>query len=146
MNILLMAVYNVLNGALSFNGIPVPVYDEKKREGQSANLYVVFGDQTEEDDIQPSDAFASTTTLEIIIWQKTTYEVSKTGISDVAGQILELLIPSPYGNDGLPAQNLFQILNVRRISSRTINYSLSDSQTIIGRIITIQAHIIQQFP
>lgn len=145
MKILRMACYDLLNGNLTYAGQTVPVGDEKLRDNARANLFVVFGTQQETPD-DTSDAFITDSQIDIEIYHKTGFEVSKDAIDDVSNQILEILIPTPYGGDGFLVQNLFQINCVRRLSSVTRNFSVTDSQSVISKIITITCKIVQQFP
>lgn len=130
-------------GQLSYNGISVPVYDEKKRDKQLANLYVVLSTQQETDD-NTDTSFTTDSSIDIDITHKTEFEISKDAIDEVSDQILELLLPNPDG----PGWNVsgFLIQNIRRSSTISRNFSLTDSQSIIAKIITITSKITQQFP
>lgn len=145
MNILLRAVFNKLSGNITYASQSVPVYDEKKSVSSSVDLYILLGRQTESDDIQDDDTFATTSTIEIEIWYKTSFETSKEAVHSVSNQILQLLIPTPY-TSGLGVQDHFQILNLRRTSAITQGFQISDTQTILAKIITISSQIVQQSP
>ena len=144
MMILRHACGDLLDGNLSWQGVNVPVSDEKRRIGDDVTLYVTFGTQTESDD-NTSDAFITDSSIEIQILHKTEFEVSKDALDTVSNQILEILMPTA-STDGFEVQNLFQITCVRRTNAITRNFSISDSQTIVGKIITITCKIVQQFP
>lgn len=134
---------DLLSDNLSYDGKTVPVYDEKIRDKQSPNVYVIFGTQQESDD-NTDNSFTTDSSIDIEITHKTEYEVSKDVIDLVANQILEILIPLPdhagfqYGD--------FQVQNVTRRSAITRNFSITDSSSIIAKIITISCKITQQFP
>lgn len=145
MMILRHACADLLDGNLSWQGVNVPVSDEKRRLGETVNLYVTFGTQQEIPD-DTSDAFITTSSIEIQIIDRTEFEVSKDALDSVSNQILDILIPTPNGGDGFQVQDHFQILNVRRASAITRNFSISDSKSVVGKIITITATIVQQFP
>jgi hypothetical protein len=140
--ILRQAVYDIINGQLSYNGSNVPVYDEKRKVGQADSLFVILGTQQETDD-STSDAFITDSSIDIEIQHRTEFEVSKDAIDDVSNQILQILMPTPQ-TDGFLVQNLFQITCVRRTSTISRNFSISDSVSIIAKIITISAKIVQQ--
>ncbi len=142
--LLRMAVYNLISGQLSYNSTNVPVYDEKRKVGATDNIFVILSTQQETDD-NTSDAFITDSSIDIEINHKSDFEVSKDAIDDVANQILTLILPTP-STDGFPVQSLFQITCVRRTSTITRNFSISDSQTIIAKIITISSKIVQQMP
>ena len=145
MDILQMAVFGALNGNLSYNSANVPVYDEKKEVGQNDNLYVLLSTQQENDNPQTSDAFITDSSIDIEITHKTGFEVSKKVLNNISNQILEILIPTPSTN-GMAVQNLFQIQNVRRTASITRNLSISETQSVLQKIITISAQIVEQNP
>lgn len=145
MQIFLQAVYNMLNGTLSYNGQNVPVFDKKRYVTVPAGLYVILGSQRESDDPQTSDAFITTTELDIEIWHVTGYEVSSDGVNTVSDQLLQILMSMPEA-DNFPAQNLFQISGVRRISASLQDFSIGPTDTVLNKNITIQATIVQQFP
>lgn len=143
-SILRMAVFGVLNGQLSYGGSNVPVYDEKRRDGDTSNLFVILGTQQETDD-STDDAFITDSSIDIEIQHRTDFEISKTAIDEVSNQILQIILPSPWEH-GFPVQNLFQIQLVRRSSTISRNFSLTDSQSVIAKIITITCKIVQQSP
>jgi hypothetical protein len=144
MRILRMAVYNLLNGNISYNGQNVPVYDEKRRVGDTDNLFIILGTQQESDD-DTSDTFITDSSIDIEIQHRTDYEVSKDAIDEVSNQVLDLILPTPQTN-GFAVQNLALIQCVRRSRSVSRNFSLTDSQSIVAKIITITCKIIQQSP
>lgn len=144
MMVLRHAIADLLDGNLSWQGVNVPVSDEKRRLGDDAVMYVTFGTQQETPD-NTSDAFITDSTIDIEIIHKTEFEVSKDGLDTVANQILEILLPTPQ-TDGFMVQNLFQITCVQRQSSITRNFSITDSKSVVAKIITISCKIVQQFP
>lgn len=146
MKILRPAVYNALNGQVSYNGQSVPVYDKKRRvNSPRGNLFIILGSQREADDPQTSDAFITDSQIDIEIWQTTEFEVSEDPIDDVSDQVLQIIIPEPWSN-GLGVQDHWQIQNVRRISA-VVNYEgVTQTETVIVKTITIAAQIVQQNP
>lgn len=142
--ILRMAVYQVLNGNLSYDGNNVPVFDEKRKLSSTDNLFVILGTQRETDD-NTDDAFITDSSIDIEIQHRTEFEVSKDAIDDVSNQILQIILPTPQ-TSGFPVQNLFQIQLVRRSSTISRNFSLTDSQSVVAKIITITCKIVQQSP
>ena len=144
MMILRHACGDLLDGNLSWQGVNVPVSDEKRRLNDNVNFFVTFGTQQESED-NTSDAFCTDSQIDIDIMQKTGFEISKDGIDTVSNQILEILMPTPQ-TDGFFTYNNVQILCVRRASAITRNYSITDSESIVSKIITITCKIVQQFP
>lgn len=144
MKILRHACRDLLTG-LTYNGTPVPVGDEKlKYNDRGATLFVTFGTQTESPD-NTSDAFITDSSIDIEINHKTGFEVSKDAIDDVSDDILNILLPYPE-TDGFQVQDGVLIQCVTRSQAITRNYSLTDTQTYISKIITITCKIVQQFP
>jgi hypothetical protein len=145
MKILRIAVSSVLTTAnITYDGTAVPHADEKKKITQSANLFIILGTQQETDD-NTSDAFITDSSIDIEIQHRTEFEISKDAIDDVSDQVLTALMPTP-STDGFPVQNLFQILLVRRSSALSRNFSITDSQSVVAKIITITCKIVQQNP
>ena len=143
MDILEMAVYNALNGQLSYNSVNIPVYDEKRRVGQSDNIYVILSTQ-QESEIETNDcAFVTLSSIDIEILHKTDYEVSKTVINNISNQILQILIPTQV-TTGLAGVSGYQLLHVRRERAITRNFQITDSESIIAKIITITCQIVKQ--
>ncbi len=137
------AVYNLLNGAITYDGNTIPVFDEKKKATSNANLFILLSTQQETDD-NTSDAFITDSSIDIEINHTTEFEVSKDAIDDVANQILSLILPTPT-TDGLTAPEGFQFTLVRRTSSISRNYDMGFSDTLIAKIITVSVKIVQQF-
>lgn len=144
MMILRHACNDLLNGSLSWQGTNVPVSDEKKKLGDNVNLFVTFGTQQESED-NTSDAFITDSSIDIQIQQNSGFEVSKDGIDTVSNQIMEILMPTPM-TDGFFTYNNFQITCVRRERAISRNFSITDSESIVAKIITITCKIVQQFP
>lgn len=141
--ILRHTIRDMLAGQISYNGTNVPVYDEKIRDKQYPNLYIILGTQQESDD-NTDTSFTTDSAIDIQIEHKTDYEVSKDAIDDVSEQMLEILLPDPDGQGwGVGG---FLIQNIRRTSTITRNFSITDSSSIIAKIITITSKITQQFP
>lgn len=136
-------IRDLIAGNLSYNGTTVTVYDEKIRDKQRPSLYVLFSTQQETDD-NTDTSFTTDSSIDLEITHETEYEVSKDAIDEIGNQILELVIPAPDfpGYDYLG----FQVQEVRRTSTITRNFSITDSSSIVAKIITITCKITQQFP
>lgn len=145
MQIFLNAVYQLLNGNLSYNGSIVPVFDKKRHVNVPSGLYVILGAQRESDEPQSSEYFITSTELDIEIWHVTDFEVSSAGVNSVSDQILQLLMPLA-DTDSFPVQNLFQINGIRRVSASLQDFSINLTDTVLNKNITIQATIVQQNP
>lgn len=148
MKMMRTAIYTVLNNALSYNlnsiSTLVPVYDEKRRVIDTAALYVLMSTQTETPD--PVDGtWVTDSSIDLEITHRTHFEVSKDEIDNVSNQIYAILEPFTEGN-GLPVQNMFQItlLRISNVVSRTFDLDFSGTQTVVSKVITVTAKVIQQ--
>lgn len=139
-----MAIFNTINGLITLNSIVVPVYDEKKKATSTANIYILLSTQ-QETDFSTSDAFITRSSIDIEIIHRTEFEVTKDDIDEIADQFLQLVMPTPDTN-ALPVQNLFQIINMVRTSTITRQYNITDTETIVAKIINLTSDIVQQFP
>ena len=138
-----LAVYSLLDGALTYEGNPVPTFDEKRNIAGDPNIYVLLSTQTEtaSNDSATDCVIATESTIDIEIIHKTGYEITKKAIHSIADQILGAIITGP--GSGLIEAEGFQVLNQRRTRSVTRNFSLTESQSVISRIITISATFIE---
>lgn len=146
MDLLQLLVYTALNGQLSWAGINVPVFDEKKPAGDASNVFVILSTQQESEHPQAvSETFITESSIDIVITHRTEFEVSKKAINNVAGQIMQILVPTPYSNP-FGTLDHWQVLNVRRTSSISRNVSVTETDSVLERIVTISAAIVQQNP
>jgi hypothetical protein len=106
-DILSTAVFDALNGHVVYNGTNIPVYDEKKKQGASADVYILFGTQQETNE-NTFETFMTNSILDIEICHKTGSEVSKKTLSGVANEILKILFPTPQ-TEGITSPSGFEI-------------------------------------
>lgn len=139
--ILRAAVYNALNGTVNVGGV-IPVYDEKRPSTSTASVYILLSTQQETSN-DTQDAFITISSIDIEICQDTGSEVSKDTIDDISNEVLVILMPTRE-NSGLVSPSNMQILNLDR---RTITraFEISPTQSILRKIITLSATIVQQF-
>lgn len=137
--ILRQAVFDALDGNVTYDGNPIPVYDEKN---DNEPIYILLSNQQEFDD-NTSDAFITRSTLDYEVVEQTGYSVSKDAIDDINDQILTIIFPTP-STTGLTMPTGFQFLNLRRESSRSLAFEISATESIIRNITTITATIVQQ--
>lgn len=134
-----LAIYNCLNGNLG----GIKVYDEKKKVGATDTLFVLLSTQ-QETPIEENDcAFISKSSIDIEIVQKTGFEVTKDTIDDLANIILTLVIPDTQSSC-LTAPSGFQFLIPTVTRTLTRNVSITDSESILVKIITITTQIVTQ--
>lgn len=135
------AVYQALGGNVNVGGV-IPVFDEKKSVTSSAKLYILLSTQQEVNS-DTMDTFMTQSFLDIEVCQQSGSEVSKDDIDDVSDAVYAILFPSPY-QSGLTNPSLMQIQNLRREKTITRALEISATESILRKIITVSALIIQQ--
>lgn len=126
--------YESLNGNLSYSSADVPVFDEVS-DG-SSDLYVILSTQDASEKSTFSH-FSHDAFILLDIVHKTTYSSTKDAIDTVAGQILDILKPTP-SSVGLVQQTGIQIMSLKIQSDRHLSFTLSDAETINRRLIRAQ--------
>lgn len=140
--ILSTAVYQALNGNVTYNSVNVPVYDEKKKVLSTDNIYILFSTQQETPD-NTQGFFMTDSILDLEIVYKTGSEVTKTVLSKVANSILEILFPTT-DNVGIQQPSGFQIQCFEFAGSITRTFEISATESIVRKFIKVRAKIIQQ--
>ena len=129
------AYYQLLNGALTYNAVTIPVSDDLLNLASSSALqYVILSTQSSQD----TSTFSSFDTREDIIIDivsKAQSRLSKTVVDSIASQIMNLVLPNP-GQNGLPSQANFVFQNVQKIADRYIDLQLNSSTTVVRRLLT----------
>ena len=134
-----LAVFNCLNGNLS----GVPVYDEKQKVTGTDTLFVLLSTQQQVPDEDISEAWISRASIDLEVQQKTGSEVSKDAIDDVSNSILELLLPVPWVA-GVVTPSGLQFCNAKCDSLISRNLSISETDSVIAKIIRFSVQVIQQ--
>lgn len=134
-----LSVFNCLNGNLS----GAPVYDEKQKVTGTDTLFVLLSTQQQVPDEDISESWISRASIDIEVIQKTGSEVSKDDIDDVSNDILGLLLPSPWVA-GVVTPSGFQFTNAKCESIISRNLSLSETESVVQKIIRFSVQVIQQ--
>lgn len=125
--------YELLNGQLTYDGSPVPVFDEKVKKGQDNQHYVIVGNiSSSSNDKFPGWSRKLSVILDIVT--KTTDAVTKNIADDIAGQIFALAMPS-ITIMGLTAPSGFNYVNLFLDSDRYLDLQIGTS-AIVRRILT----------
>lgn len=135
------AYYELLNNAVQYNSLPVPVGDELKPFAATVPVYIVLSTQTDRDQ-STFQSFDSEHDINIEIVFKAQSRGNKGVLDLIASQVLNLVLPAPAQN-GLPPQTGIQILCVRKTTDTDLALALNTSNTVIRRIITFRQYIRQ---
>lgn len=134
------AVYELLNGNLSYNG-NVPVYDQKAKKGEEPKNLVLISTISSND--SPTTFSSWGRDMDIVIDIVTlTNDSASTNIADaIAGQILALWMPTVTTN-GLTQAN-FEYLNCRLSTDRYLDAMLTQTSFKVRRLLTFSITVNQ---
>jgi len=141
--ILRHAVFNALDGQITYNSVAVPVVDEKIRNSAPSDLFIVLSTQTETPVERNSSSFNTVSSIDIDIVQKTGTEVSKDAIDDVCEDMLEIIFPA-ISSIGLTVPSGFQFQEGYRESCSTSLVVISETQSILVSRVRLTFIIVQQ--
>jgi hypothetical protein len=135
------AFYDLLNGALTYQGSLVPVVDDMKNLGDASTLWVLLSNQTGADS-STFQTFDSDETIVLDVVYKGASRVNKEQVDNVVGQILPLALPAP-GSNGLNPFPSVQINCVKVSSDQYLTTALNSSNSVIRRLVTFRMHVRQ---
>ena len=136
------AIFDVLNGTVSYSGSVVPIYDKKVHSGSQPTVYMYFGSQSETDATEQDCSYQYNSQLNLIIVAKNGSEVSQDTIDDIGDTVLQLLINAP-GDDNLSQQPGFSIYELKLGSAAAGEVQISPTQSELQKILSLTAIIIQ---
>lgn len=139
-----MAIHSVINGNATYNGQPVYFYDEKKKVGLTDRVYGLYTTQQTTRD-HTSDCWITDELITLELLHKSGFEVTKDFVDDVSDQLYQLLMPTRI-NDALPDPSLMLIQNFELEEALTRSVEITDTETIVSKLITFSCKIIQQQP
>ena len=143
MKILRHAVRDKLNGNVSYDSMQVPIYDEKQFVSDSANIFILLGTQQETPTEDNDCTFITLSSIDIEVISKTANEVSKDMIDDVSDIIQNLILPTRQAL-GLSEPSGYQLQNPVFASSLTQNLTITETQSILRKILKFTVSIIEQ--
>lgn len=132
-------MFTCLNGNLG----GVKVYDEKKKVGATDDIFVLLSTQSESPTEDNDCAWITRSSIDVEIIVKTGSEVSKDTIDDLANTILALVKPT-VSTHGLVTPSNFQFQNLFCESSISRNISLSETESILSKILKFTCTIVEQ--
>jgi len=134
-----ISLFDLLNGALG----GVKVYDEKKKVGAADSVFVLLSTQQETPTEENDCTWINRSSIDVEIIAKTGSEVTKDTVDDLANTILGLVFPTRQTiGVTVPSGLEFQNMRMEKIISR--NISLSETESILSKIITFTTDIVQQ--
>lgn len=132
------AVYSVLNGQIFYDSVEVKVYDEKKKVGETVTLFILLSTQ-QETPIQENDCTDITrSAIDIEIIDVSEFEASKDRIDDISNDVSVAIM------NNLTAPSGFQFQNLRRESSITQNLTITETNSILRKILKFTCQIVEQ--
>lgn len=132
-----LAVYSLLQGNIGYN-----VYDEKRKVTVTDTTFVLLSTQQQTPVEENDCTWMSNASIDIEVTQKTGSEVSKDDIDDISNSICQILLPAPFTTT-IASPNL-QFVNARVDSIISRNFSTSETETVIIKIIRFSCQIVQQ--
>jgi hypothetical protein len=140
--ILRYAVAQALNGTVDVGGV-IPVFDEAKSVSSTATKYILLSTQTQLNN-NTQDSFMTDCTLDVEVCVRTGASVSKDTLDDIANAVLTILFPTPI-SDGIASPSMAQITNFQFERSITRTVEITSTESLVRKIITVKASIVQQF-
>jgi hypothetical protein len=141
--ILRNAIYNLLTGAITYDSTTVKVYDEKKKVGDSDQVFILLSTQQETPTEDNDSAFITRSSIDIEVIAKTEFEVSKDVIDDIGDDIIDLIKPTVI-TDGYTVPSGYQFQNGKIESSITMTLQITETQSILRKIIKFVVNIVEQ--
>ncbi len=124
--------YTLLNGALTFNAVAVPVSDSVEKLTDTSDLYVLLTQQNGNSQ-NTQDSWDSEETMLVDIVARGT-RVSKATLDNIANQIFALLFPTKHGRS-LSGTGI-TVANLRVTDDRYLIFTTTGGKNVQRRLIT----------
>lgn len=134
------AYFDLLDGNLTLNGDPVPVYDEMN-EDYEGEAYVILGTQIDTDRSN-KHSFHAEHTMTIDIVTRFLTSARKYPSEVIAEQILGLVLPTP-ATTGLASPAGLQITAVRLGDSQSVPVEQFDQWKVVRKIMRFEHTCVQ---
>ena len=134
-----IAMFNLLNGNLG----GINVYDEKKKVGAADKVFVLLSTQQETQVEENDCSWITRSSIDLEIVAKSGSEVTKDTVDDLANLIIGLVLPT-IQTSGLTAPSGFQFSGLVLEKTISRNISLSETESILTKILTFVTQIIEQ--
>lgn len=133
------ALYEALNGNLVLQSSDVPVYDTFGSEVNQDN-FVAISNINETDNSNKSNFVTEMQVTIDVVTRPESYDGNQDA-ENIAGQILELLLPTPQASLSDTAD--FQFLNLQRSSSTYLSEQ-TDTGYIYRKLLTLSVTVVQK--
>lgn len=135
-----LAYFEALDGNLTYESSQVQVFDNKFEPVANSSTYVLFSNQSSQDQGNFS-SFRWTSRITLQIVSKTQSAVSSDVVDDVGEQIEAIIFPGEPKTNGLIQQSGWQIINVSLDSANYTTLELSPTNTVITKLLTFSQTI-----
>ncbi|MBA4851350.1 hypothetical protein [Emticicia sp. BO119] len=141
-NYILSEFFRVLNGAITYESVPVKVFAIEQDEADTDNLFVrLYAAYTTEFNTKTSFGSKVYINLEVVN-RLTGGERTEYKVNDVANSISELILPAP-STTALADNADFQLVNVKSGGPSTNFNERSNTALIVRKIITFEVIVNQ---
>lgn len=141
--ILRLAVFNALDGNVTYDGDTIPVVDEKLRNNAGASRYIVLSTQQEVLTERNSSCWIKQSSIDIEVYETSETEVSKDSVNDIGEDITEIILPS-INTVGLTVPSGFQFQEAYLESSTTQTVFIDNNNSVVVERLRFAFIITQQ--
>jgi hypothetical protein len=137
------AYYTALDGAITYNGSTIPVYDEEADE-TGGDYYIVISTIVDAD-LPNKGKFMNEVEVLIDVVSQNNWRVDlvKQIVDSITAKVLNVIIPS-ISTTGLAGNSDFQIVDVRKGSSQHIPILDTGTKKIVRRLTRFTQIIIEK--
>lgn len=137
------AYYDLLDGNITYNGSPIPVYDEEA-DPSGNSFYIIISTVTDTDKPVKSKFF-SDTQIVIDVITLLDYQITKEKeiVDVICGKIMNLVLPTP-DTTGIADTADFQAVSVRRESSNHLPVADTGTKKVVRRVLRFTQTIVEK--
>jgi hypothetical protein len=134
------AFFTPLDGNLNYSGSEVKIFDQKFEPNANSTNYVLISNQSSQDQGN-FNCFRWTSRITLQVISKTQSSVSSDVVDDIGEQIENIIFPGNPSQNGLTQQTGWQILNVALESVNYTSIQITDTNSVITKILTFSLTI-----
>lgn len=137
------AYYALLDGAITYNGSPIPVYDEEA--DPAGNTYYIIISTVTDTDQPVKTKFFTDTQIVIDVVTLLDYQMTKQKeiVDVICGKIMDLVLPTP-DTTGIADTADFQVISVRRESSNHLPVLDTGTKKVVRRILRYTQTVVEK--